>query len=331
MRVPPDQSSTASAARASARSGSRPRQLARDAREPRAEHERLDARARGDAGLHVLQQHPRVRRHRARHVADEHEPPRPLGRLAVAALEQLAAVAQRGAHGRAQVVLVAPRGAVGARAARAARRPAQREPGEQPARDARARRRCRRRSPSRAAAPPRSRRRARASRLGRGRLVARGGTRDARQRRPSRSRRASSSGSGGVVGAEDGGERRGEARRGRRASSTARRAARSRPRRARRRRPRRARAARRAPRRRRRARRTLDASAASAATRARDGGGARVVGGAPDGSLAIRASGTLEHPALAHAVDVLAHLQRDAERVVERRRRRRAPAAPAPT
>ena len=73
MRVPPDQSTTAADARSSARSGSRHAELVRDARQPRAEHERLDAAVRRDRRVQVLQQHPRVRRHRARHVADEHE------------------------------------------------------------------------------------------------------------------------------------------------------------------------------------------------------------------------------------------------------------------
>ena len=69
MRVPPDQSTTAADARSSARSGSRHAELARDARQPRAEHERLDAAVRRDRRVQVLEQHPRVRRHRARHVA----------------------------------------------------------------------------------------------------------------------------------------------------------------------------------------------------------------------------------------------------------------------
>jgi hypothetical protein len=55
----------------------------------------------GHAALQVLQQHPRVRRHRARDVADEHELARALARLAPAALDRLAAVAQRRAHRRA--------------------------------------------------------------------------------------------------------------------------------------------------------------------------------------------------------------------------------------
>ena len=101
-------------------------ELARHAREPRAEHERLHAGPRGDAGLQVLEHHARVRRHRARDVAHEHEPPRALGGLAVAALEQLAAVAQRGADRRPQVVQLAPaRGA-----ARAPGEPLRRAAGE---------------------------------------------------------------------------------------------------------------------------------------------------------------------------------------------------------
>ena len=130
MRVPPDQSSTRSAARASARSGSRPAssRVIRVSRVPKA---KASTRALGgDAGLHVLQQHARVGRHRARDVADEHEPARALGRLAVAALDQLAAVAQRGAHRRAQVVLVAAP-ARGARAAAEPLRAAPRDAREQ--------------------------------------------------------------------------------------------------------------------------------------------------------------------------------------------------------
>ena len=101
-------------------------QLARHAREPRPEHERLHAGPGGDAGLQVLEHHPRVRRHRARDVADEHEPPRALGGLAVAALEQLAAVPQRSPDGRPQVVQLAPASG----AARAAGEPLRRAAGE---------------------------------------------------------------------------------------------------------------------------------------------------------------------------------------------------------
>ena len=110
------------------------RQLARDARQPGAEHERLDAGARGDARLQVLQQHPRVRRHRAGDVAHEHQPPRPHRRLAVAPLDQLAAVAQRHAHGRAQVVQLAPPACRPRAPRQPPRRPA-REPREQLARE----------------------------------------------------------------------------------------------------------------------------------------------------------------------------------------------------
>ena len=147
MRVPPLQSSTAAAARAQRPVGVAPAQLAGHAREPRAEHERLHPGPRGHARLHVLQQHAAVRRHRAAHVAHEHEPPRPRRLLAVAALEQLAAGAQRGADRRAQVVLLAPapgrRPCAGSGAsARAARS------GAAAAAPPRARRPCRRRSPS---------------------------------------------------------------------------------------------------------------------------------------------------------------------------------------
>ena len=98
MRVPPDQSATRSAARCSARSGSRPAssRVMRVSRVPNANASTRAAR--GDAGLHVLEQHARVGRHRARDVEHEHEPPRALGRRAPAALEQLAALAQREAR-----------------------------------------------------------------------------------------------------------------------------------------------------------------------------------------------------------------------------------------
>ena len=138
MRVPPDQSSAAPAARSSARSGSRPRELGRDAGEPRSEHERLDPPARGHAGLHVLEQHAGVGLHRAGHVADEHERARALGGLAPVALERVAARAQRGADRPAQVRAgrvrrrAAPRGA--ARAPARAGGASAGDPPDQPAR-----------------------------------------------------------------------------------------------------------------------------------------------------------------------------------------------------
>ena len=144
-------------------------ELARDARQARAEHERLDAGARGHGGLHVHQQHPRVGRHGAGNIAHEDEPARPQRRGAVAALDELAAVAQREPDRGAQVVHVAaPRasGRCGARSA--AGRAARAAPAA--AGRSRARRRCRARSRARAAAPPRSRRRAPARRRARPRL-----------------------------------------------------------------------------------------------------------------------------------------------------------------
>ena len=122
MRVPPDQSATASAARATAASGSLAAQLVRDARQAGAERERLDPAARRHRGLQVLHEHPRVRLHRPRHVADQHQRPRALGALAPAPLDRLAAVAQRRAHRAAQVVARAgrPRAAPARRAGSAA-------------------------------------------------------------------------------------------------------------------------------------------------------------------------------------------------------------------
>ena len=139
--------------------GVAPVELAGDPRQARAEHERLDTGVRGHRGLEVLQQHPRVGRHRAGDVAHQHDAAGPHARLAPAALHQLAAVAQRRAHGRAQVVdLATAVGGPGA-AARAAWR-AGGDAGQQPARRGPLGVRVLARSPSRAAAPPRSRRRA---------------------------------------------------------------------------------------------------------------------------------------------------------------------------
>ena len=86
-------------------------ELAGHARQPRAEHERLDAGARRHACLQVHQQHPRVGRHGAGNIAHQDEPARPPRGGAVAALDELAAVAQREADRGAQVVdLAAPPG-----------------------------------------------------------------------------------------------------------------------------------------------------------------------------------------------------------------------------
>ena len=103
MRVPPDQSTTARGRAVERAVRVADAELVRDARQPRAEHERLDAAVRRDRRVQVLQQHPRVRRHRARDVADEHELARALHVLAPAAVERLAAVAQRRADRRLQV------------------------------------------------------------------------------------------------------------------------------------------------------------------------------------------------------------------------------------
>ena len=95
MRVPPAQSATAPLRRASAAAESRPPSSCGDARQARAEHERLDARPRGDERLHVEQQPVCVGPHRAGGVADDDEPARPQARLVPAAAQRLAAVAHR--------------------------------------------------------------------------------------------------------------------------------------------------------------------------------------------------------------------------------------------
>ena len=131
MRVPPDQSCGRAGGAVERAVGVAAGELRGHAREARAEHERLDAPARGHAGLHVLEQHARVGLHRAGHVADEHERARPLGRLAPVALERVAGRAERGADGAAQVrarrvrrrAAAAGRRACGGSAARARPRP----------------------------------------------------------------------------------------------------------------------------------------------------------------------------------------------------------------
>ncbi len=122
MRVPPDQSVTRSDGAAQRAVRIAPLEVARHAREPGAEHERLDAGARRDRRLQVLEQHPRVRGHRARDVAHEHDAARALPGLAVAPLDHLSAVAQRGPHGRAQVVDLAAAARRAGAAAHALRR-----------------------------------------------------------------------------------------------------------------------------------------------------------------------------------------------------------------
>ena len=86
-----------------------------------------------DRRVEEEQEDARVAVHRAGHVAHEHEPPRPRARPAVAALDELAAVAQRQPDRRAQVVDVAtPPGRD--RAARETLRGTAHQPGEQPPR-----------------------------------------------------------------------------------------------------------------------------------------------------------------------------------------------------
>ena len=327
-------------------------QLAGDARQPRPEHERLDAGARGDARLHVLQQHPRVRRHRARHVADQHEPPRAAaparGSGARAARRRGAARRARSRAGRAR------RGgawsarcgasAASARAARSAPAAAARSPARRPCRRAKSFSRSSSsslhaagagvRSAAGASSPcggtatrgsaclaisPRSSS-GRARSLGaeddgergreRGQLGARGAQRGAQREEDL-----------GAVGGVDGGQRAlgGEHL----AEPDARARARASARRARAtcdgeraRRSRREKSVGRCA----RDRRSVRSSASRSRARARDDvrarllGDLRVAGGDPRCS-----SGTLEDPVAAHAVDVLADLQRDAERVVQRR------------
>ena len=76
MRVPLDQSGAAAAARWIARSGLRERSARVSAREPRGEHERLAVRAAARRRGEELEVRARVRLHRARDVAQHHEPPR---------------------------------------------------------------------------------------------------------------------------------------------------------------------------------------------------------------------------------------------------------------
>ena len=147
IRVPPDQSVTRSAARCSAQVGVAPGELQRQPRELGAERERLDARARGDARLHVLEQHARVGRHRARDVEHEHQ----RGAGAASARASAARAARRpGAATRAwsRAGRAGGRGgapaACGATARIGPRAPAARAAAAR----RRARRRCRRRSPS---------------------------------------------------------------------------------------------------------------------------------------------------------------------------------------
>ena len=118
---------------------------------------------RGDAGLHVLEQHARVGRHRARDVEHEHEPARALGRARASgarAARRPGAASTRAVARRSGTV---PRRRVGRRAAAAAGRPARGEAARAGAARRPARRPCRRRSRACAAAPRRSTRPAWAS------------------------------------------------------------------------------------------------------------------------------------------------------------------------
>ena len=128
MRVPPDQSLIASATRAIATSTSRWRSWPRDVGEARAEHEHRDAVAVVGDRVQEVQEHARVRVHRARDVAQHDERRVQLARRRAHQRDHLAALAQGLAQGRSQVDPVAARGApeparaASAAAAAAARR-----------------------------------------------------------------------------------------------------------------------------------------------------------------------------------------------------------------
>ena len=101
-RVPPDQSTTRSRPRAPPRRD-RATRTPRDAREPGAECEGLDARAAHDRRVHEPHEGPRVRLHRAAHVEQQHERPRPRARRVEHRRRDLAPRSQRPADRAAQV------------------------------------------------------------------------------------------------------------------------------------------------------------------------------------------------------------------------------------
>ena len=124
MRVPLDQSGAASAARWIARSGWRPASARVRPRQPRGEHERLDVRAAAGGGDEELQVGARVGLHRARDVAQHHEPPRQDPPPPAREPQRLAAGAQARAQGAPQVdVAAVARRARGGACAAAASRP----------------------------------------------------------------------------------------------------------------------------------------------------------------------------------------------------------------
>ena len=73
MRVPPDQSETLAEQAASASSGSRSLQRARDVGQPRAEQEGVHALARVGDGMEEMQEQPGVLAHRAGNVEQRHD------------------------------------------------------------------------------------------------------------------------------------------------------------------------------------------------------------------------------------------------------------------
>ena len=147
IRVPPDQSPGRLGRPGECRVGVAAAELAGDPRQPGAERERLAALARLHAGVRVGEQHPRVRLHRAGDVQHQYQRALARNRLAPAALERLARVAQRRAEGGS---LVGVRPASGHRPGPPAppRRPAARDPGEDRPRESPARGPSTRRSPS---------------------------------------------------------------------------------------------------------------------------------------------------------------------------------------
>ena len=119
MRVPPAQSTTRSAARASASSGSRVLQLGGQPRQARAEREDLDAAPGADHRVQVEQQRAGVGLHRARHVAQHDELAR---RLACAGGSGGAPGRRRWRSRRAPARACRGRGRAGARRSRCERR-----------------------------------------------------------------------------------------------------------------------------------------------------------------------------------------------------------------
>ena len=189
IRVPLDQSGAAAAARWIARSGLREASARVSARQPRGEHERLGVRAAARGAGQELQVGARVGLHRARDVAQQHEPARDDAPAPAREPDRVAAGAQAAAQ-RAAHVDRAGRGAParsGACAAAASRPRAATSAGRAArARAARARRSaCRRAAPRRWPAPAARRPRPRpSSSPGRAAATAPRGRAARRRRRP---------------------------------------------------------------------------------------------------------------------------------------------------